>query len=237
VSESGGKELGKGSAIVFPRPMDFNGRVTEILVATRNRHKVGEINVILGPGFRCKSLADYGDAPEVVEDARTFAGNARKKALTVAGWVRGRSGLQVDYVLADDSGLEVDALAGAPGVHSARFAAEESGRSGNATDAANNAKLVQLLAKVPASERTARFRCVLALVERGGAGRDWLFDGACEGRIDFHPRGSGGFGYDPLFLPTGHEVSFAELGEAIKNQISHRAQALEKLKQHFQTGA
>jgi XTP/dITP diphosphohydrolase len=70
----------------------------------------------------------------------------------------------------------------------------------------------------------------------GGAGGDWLFDGACEGRIDFHPRGSGGFGYDPLFLPTGHEVSFAELGEAIKNQISHRAQALEKLKQHFQTG-
>lgn len=143
-----------------------------------------------------------------------------------------------DYVLADDSGLEVDALQGAPGVHSARFAADDltAGTPGrdNTPDAANNAKLLRLLADVPSERRAARFRCVLALVPTHSTGtappRAEMFEGVCEGRIRFAPSGRKGFGYDPLFVPAGHEQSFAELGEEIKNRISHRANALRKLK-------
>ena len=226
------------------------GAVTTLLIATRNAHKVGEIAAILGPGFRCLSLADAGDLPPVVEDAPTFAGNAVKKAETVARALSPRppetSGRL--FVLADDSGLEVDALGGAPGVHSARFAAPDAGTGGNSPDADNNAKLLRLLAGVPPARRTARFRCVLALVEvcdgRAGlpVGQDarprvptapQLFEGACEGRIDFAPRGAGGFGYDPLFIPLGQEQSFAELGEDVKNGLSHRANALAKLRAWF----
>jgi len=139
-------------------------------------------------------------------------------------------------VLADDSGLEVDVLQGAPGVLSARFAACENGPEGNAPDAANNAKLLHLLSDVPPNRRTARFRCVLALV--GGDRQPepvcpLLFEGTCEGRIAFAPRGQGGFGYDPLFVPDGFEQSFAELGEEIKNGLSHRFRALEKLRRHL----
>ncbi len=148
------------------------------------------------------------------------------------------------WVLADDSGLEVDALQGAPGVYSARFAAVDPFKDGNTPDGDNNAKLLRLLQGVPAEQRTARFRCVLALTPvtaefqasappagcPGEAARTELFDGTCEGRIDFGPRGQGGFGYDPLFIPNGFEQSFAELGAAVKDRISHRAQALGKLK-------
>jgi XTP/dITP diphosphohydrolase len=136
-------------------------------------------------------------------------------------------------VLADDSGLEVDALGGAPGVHSARFAALDSGKPGHLSDAANNAKLLLLLKEVPAGKRTARFRCVMALARtdlKSGSSDLQLFEGVCEGRIGFEPRGQNGFGYDPLFGPDGFEESFAELGEEIKNRLSHRARALEKLK-------
>ena len=149
------------------------------------------------------------------------------------------------WVLADDSGLEVDALNGAPGVHSARFAAVDALQDGNTPDADNNAKLLRLLRDVPAETRTARFRCVLALTPvvsepvasaspvcyAGEAPQTQIFDGACEGRIDFAPRGHGGFGYDPLFIPNGYKQSFAELGASVKDRISHRAQALGKLKQ------
>jgi XTP/dITP diphosphohydrolase len=144
-------------------------------------------------------------------------------------------------VLADDSGLEVDALSGAPGVHSARFAAIGAGPRGaspakigaNSSDADNNAKLLDLLKDVPMPQRTARFRCVLSVIQvkppqPSAAGH--LFEGVCEGRIALEPRGRGGFGYDPLFVPTGYQLSFAELGDDVKNKISHRAQALEKLK-------
>jgi XTP/dITP diphosphohydrolase len=137
------------------------------------------------------------------------------------------------HVLADDSGLEVDALNGAPGVVSARFAALDSGAKGNSTDALNNAKLLRLLQPVPLEKRTARFRCVLALVEMGpgrSVGQPRVFEGTCEGRIGFAPKGAGGFGYDPLFFPKGYGASFAELGEALKNRISHRAQALGRLR-------
>ena len=139
-------------------------------------------------------------------------------------------------VLADDSGLEVDALNGAPGVHSARFAAMDSessaGAAQNSTDADNNAKLLRLL-QWEQDKRAARFRCILSLIavkppQPSLAGH--LFEGVCEGRIALQPSGQGGFGYDPLFIPYGHQLSFAELGPEVKNQISHRAQALKRMR-------
>jgi XTP/dITP diphosphohydrolase len=214
-------------------------RVTTIVIATRNAHKVDEIRAILGSGYQILTLNDFPDPPKVVEDADTFAGNATKKAVELARWLavtfpptRHASPL---FVLADDSGLEVDALGGAPGVHSARFAALVSAKSGNTPDADNNAKLLQLLKDVPLKKRRARFHCVIALVQvpspKSTVHSPQLFDGACEGRIGFAPRGKNGFGYDPLFVPVGLEKTFAELGEDVKNQLSHRAKALEKLKE------
>ena len=204
------------------------------MIATCNRHKVSEIRAILGGDFRYLTLADVPGAPAAVEDAPTFAGNAAKKATELAAHLLTHHfSLVTDgAVLADDSGLEVDALGGAPGVHSARFAALDRGAvetAGNSPDADNNAKLLRLLMQVPLEQRTARFRCVIALARLGG-GSVATFDGVCEGRIEFAPRGQGGFGYDPLFVPAGFDRSFAELGEEEKNRLSHRAAALTKLK-------
>jgi XTP/dITP diphosphohydrolase len=204
--------------------------MTVILLATRNPHKIAEIRRILGAGFRVLSQLDFPDAPAVAEDAGTFAGNAAKKAEGLAGWMEDPLDAPF-YVLADDSGLEVDALGGAPGVLSARFAAGDAAAPANSTDAANNAKLLRLLADVPLERRTARFRCVLALATRGRP--TLLFDGVCEGRIAFAPCGTGGFGYDPLFVPEGCSESFAALGEEVKNKISHRARALAGLRLHL----
>jgi XTP/dITP diphosphohydrolase len=214
--------------------------MTTLLIATRNAHKVGEIAAILGEGFRYLKIKGDDDLPVVVEDAPTFAGNAAKKAETIARTMLLRTQSRLPdaqekfFVLADDSGLEVDALGGAPGVHSARFAAMDASREGNSPDADNNAKLLRLLADVPKARRTARFHCVLALVEVDRSVpllTPQLFDGVCEGWIDFAPRGRGGFGYDPLFIPLGQEKSFAELGESVKNGLSHRAKALAKLRE------
>jgi len=223
--------------------------MTTLIVATRNAHKVEEIHSILAGDFQFLTLRDFPAAPAVIEDAPTFAGNATKKAVELAKWVGGQipnSKFQTPmFVLADDSGLEVDALQGAPGVHSARFAALDTGHAGNSSDAENNAKLLRLLRDVPADIRTARFRCVIALtpiVESHPTGASpvcaanehelmtELFDGVCEGKISFTPSGAKGFGYDPLFVPNGFTQSFAELGEDVKNRISHRAKALEKLR-------
>jgi XTP/dITP diphosphohydrolase len=214
-----------------------------LLLATRNAHKVGEICAILGDKLRYLTLNDFPDAPQVVEDAGTFAGNAAKKAVELAHWLsqtgraEGGSGNARTLVLADDSGLEVDALDGAPGVHSARFAALDSGQAGNSPDAENSAKLLRLLKDVPAAKRTARFRCVIALATVGGPQsaihNPQLFSGACEGRIGFEPRGQNGFGYDPVFIPTSFAQTFAQLGDEMKNSLSHRAGALAKLKRHF----
>ncbi|HEX9045684.1 MAG TPA: non-canonical purine NTP pyrophosphatase, partial [Verrucomicrobiae bacterium] len=141
--------------------------MTTILIATRNAHKVGEIRAILGPQFQFLTLNDIADAPKVMEDADTFAGNAAKKAGELARWLaQNRAGRQKAgggslFVLADDSGLEVDALGGAPGVHSARFAALD--KTENSHDADNNAKLLRLLQNVPLEKRVARFRCIIAL--------------------------------------------------------------------------
>ena len=231
--------------------------MTTLVLATRNAHKAEEIQAILsspGSHLRLLTLRDFPAAPAVVEDALTFAGNATKKAVELARWL---SQLQISkfkfetsnsaFVLADDSGLEVDALNGAPGVYSARFAALGT-EQGNSPDAANNAKLLRLLERVPADRRTARFRCVLALTPlivpapKGASPvcaadelemQTELFDGVCEGRIAFAPTGAGGFGYDPLFIPEGHQQSFAELGETTKNVLSHRARALSKLKERL----
>jgi len=210
--------------------------VKTFLIATRNAHKVGEIRSILGGEFQFLALTDFPGAPAVVEDADTFAGNATKKAVELARWLQASAGAKIPddlWVLADDSGLEVDALNGAPGVYSARFAAVDQFKDGNTPDADNNAKLLRVLSDVPAEKRSARFRCLIALTPAGGTQDELpteLFDGACEGRIDFSTHGLGGFGYDPLFIPAGFEQSFAQLGEAVKDRISHRAQALEKLK-------
>ncbi len=211
--------------------------MTTLLIATRNQHKVGEIRAILGARFQFLTLNDFSAAPKVIEDAATFAGNATKKAIKLARWLSNSSLITRHsslFVLADDSGLEVDALNGAPGVHSARFAALD--KNENSSDADNNAKLLRLLKEVPLEKRTARFRCMIALVEinsPAAVAHPQLSDGACEGKILFTPRGQNGFGYDPLFVPDGFAQSFAELGEDLKNKLSHRAHALAKLKDYL----
>jgi XTP/dITP diphosphohydrolase len=182
----------------------------QLLIATRNAHKFREITAILGlPDLKLLDLAIFPDMPAVEEDGDTFEANAAKKAASLAT----ASGL---WTLADDSGLEVDRLGGEPGVRSARYAGEPS------NDAANNRKLLRMLEG--AGDRKARFRCAVALASP--AGTTQAVEGRCEGRLLAVPRGSGGFGYDPLFVPDGYEQTFAELEPAIKNRISHRAQAL-----------
>ncbi len=226
-----------------------------LVIATRNAHKVGEIRAILGEGFRYLTLNDFPAAPEVAEDAGTFAGNATKKAVDLARWLSqfgsATQRAEPTYVLADDSGLEVDALNGAPGVHSARFAALDTGKPGNSATADNNAKLLRLLRDVPAERRTGRFRCVIALTptmppapENASPAcsanefelQTRVFEGACEGGIGFELKGKNGFGYDPLFTPRGYSETFAELGEEIKNSLSHRGKALAALKAALQRG-
>jgi XTP/dITP diphosphohydrolase len=223
-----------------------------LVIATRNVHKVQEIRDILGAKFECFDLSRFSGAPEVVEDAGTFAGNATKKAVELAKWLSVQDTPEASrntFVLADDSGLEVDTVGGAPGVHSARFAAMDKGQQGNSSAAENNAKLLRLLKDVPREKRAGRFRCVLALTPILKAGQEGasptcyadefetatqLFEGTCEGRIILEEKGQGGFGYDPLFVPEGYELTFAELGEEIKNGLSHRARALERLRSWFE---
>ena len=202
-----------------------------LILASRNAHKAEEIAAILGDGFTVQTLAKFPAAPEVVEDGDTFAANAVKKATETAAWFGNQALGQArpDFVLADDSGLAVDALGGAPGVRSARYAGGDS----NAPDAANNAKLLRELDGVPDGNRGAQFQCVLALAALGQAAEVRTFDGMCRGRIAQTQSGQGGFGYDPLFIPDGHNLSFAELGRDVKNRISHRARALAKLADHF----
>jgi XTP/dITP diphosphohydrolase len=225
--------------------------LTTLILATNNAHKVGEIRAILGQHFQFRTLADFPNPPKVVEDAPTFAGNAAKKAVELARYLSARAHESSSYVLADDSGLQVDALNGAPGVHSARFAAIERGQQGNSADGDNRAKLLRMLKDVPAENRTARFRCVIALTPLGehpkrGASpvcyadefeiETELFEGICEGRIEFSEKGQGGFGYDSLFTPSGYSQTFGELPEEVKNGLSHRAKALEKLQIRLKAG-
>ena len=200
-----------------------------LLIASRNAHKAGEIGAILGNEFTILTLATFPDAPPVIEDGDSFAANATKKSREIATWLENQA--LPDYILADDSGLEVDALGGAPGIHSARYASGE--KQGNATDADNNAKLLREMADIPEADRGAQFRCILALTPLGQAVRTKLFEGICRGRISQSEAGGGGFGYDPLFIPDGFTQSFAELGSATKNTLSHRAKALANLAAFF----
>jgi XTP/dITP diphosphohydrolase len=223
--------------------------IRRIIVATRNLHKSSEIAAMLGNSLHVSTLRDLINPPEVIEDQMTFTRNATKKAVTLAEWLANQNPQTPDattggvFILADDSGLEVDALQGAPGVYSARFAAPP-GHPGNSPDSENNAKLLQLLHNQP-RPWTARFRCVLALTPLPSAAPQnfsttcllteaevatRIFEGACEGQIIPEAKGAHGFGYDPLFVPNGFSQSFAELGEETKNEISHRAAAMKKLR-------
>lgn len=190
-----------------------------LIVATHNAHKTGEIREILGDLF--DPIEDLTAVPELEppdEDGVTFAENSAIKALAAS-----RENPDA-FVLADDSGLEVDALNGEPGVLSARYAGE------GATDAANRDKLMVELSGVEAGggDRTARFRCVVTIARNGEILQQ--FDGTCEGHIADAMSGEGGFGYDPLFVPDGHEETFAELPVETKNQMSHRGRALESFR-------
>jgi XTP/dITP diphosphohydrolase len=186
-----------------------------ILIATRNPGKVKEITVILeDSGWSFCSLQEFESVETPEENGETYSDNAILKARHYAA----ATGM---HALADDSGLEVDALGGAPGVFSARYAGE------NASDAIRRKLLLSELAKIDAKDRRARFVAVVAIARPDGTILN-LSEGICEGIITSVPRGTGGFGYDPLFIPDGYDQTFAELPENIKNSISHRAQALMK---------
>lgn len=184
-----------------------------ILLASRNEHKIEELRSSLNPlGIELKSSYDYPDLEEVEEDKNTLEGNALKKA----GYYYRQTGLPS---LSDDTGLEVDALDGRPGVYSARYAGE------SATYQDNTDKLLDELAGVEQKDRTAQFRTVVAFVTKEGT---HTFEGVCRGQILREERGDKGFGYDPVFRPDGYEQTFAELDPEVKNRISHRGKAIQK---------
>ncbi len=192
----------------------------KLVVATTNKGKLKEIRVVLkNLPIELLTLEDIGFNEGIVEDKDSFEGNAIVKATVVAK----KSNY---FVMADDSGLEVDALDGAPGIYSARYAGE------GADDKKNNIKLLEELASIPKEKRTARFRCVIALATPSEV--IGTADGVCEGSIDFKEEGQNGFGYDSLFIPEGYDQTFGCIESEIKNKISHRAQALKKLAQLVQ---
>lgn len=189
----------------------------ELVIATRNKHKIKEIKKLLeGMPIEVISLLDGNwDIPEVVEDGSSFKENATKKAQAVCK-ATGK------YTLADDSGLEVDALGGQPGIYSARFSGE------NASDRDNNVKLLTMIKDIPADRRGAQFRCAAAIASPDG--KIDVVEGICRGEIGLTEEGGQGFGYDPIFIPVGYNMTFAELSMDVKNKISHRGRALEKAK-------
>ena len=194
----------------------------QLIVATRNAHKTREIAKILGSAFAVQDLTAHPEIPEIAESGASFEENARLKAFAVSKKLPG-------LVIADDSGLEVEALGGAPGIQSARYAGV------NASDKEKIAKLLTQLAKADAecNQRRARFCCVLAVARDGQLLA--TFEGVVEGKIAERPCGSHGFGYDPVFIPDGFEETFAELPVDVKNNISHRAKAIRKLQAKLST--
>ena len=188
----------------------------ELVVATRNRHKTREVQPILGPAFSVRDLGEHPEVSEIRESGTSFEENAKRKALAASKQLPA-------LVIADDSGLEVDALGGAPGIYSARYA------GANATDTDKIDKLLRELARVRATEdgRRARFRCVVALARNGNL--LGTFEGIAEGSIADEARGASGFGYDPIFIPEGLKQTFGELPTEVKNTISHRAKAIRAL--------
>ena len=195
----------------------------QLIVASGNAHKVKEFDGLLeASGFEVFSAKVCGGMPDVLEDGDTFGANARIKALALRALAPKDA-----WIVSDDSGLEVDALGGAPGIYSARYAGE------GASDLHNLNKLLLELEEKPAAQRAARFRCVLCLIDPSG--REQFFDGACEGRIAKAPAGAAGFGYDPVFVPEGHSESFAILGESIKSKLSHRGLAVLAMRRCFES--
>ena len=193
----------------------------DIVLATRNKKKAEEMRRILSeviPGVRILTLDDFPACPEVKEDGETFEANAIKKARHVSAF----TGLRA---IADDSGLEVEALGGAPGVLSARYAGKE------ADDAKNLSKLLQEMRDVPEDKRGARFVCCIALANPDGDVR--TFTGYVKGRIGREPKGTNGFGYDPVFYPEGYDRTFAEMSSTEKDALSHRGMALRMLRRYF----
>lgn len=186
------------------------------LLATRNPRKTREFAEILEDEFEVTDLSSVPTALEIEETGQTFAENAILKAVAIS---KGQTG----FVAADDSGLEVDALGGAPGIFSARYVGK------NGTDRENIDKLLREMAQARGDQRSARFRCVIALAREGRLLE--TFEGTVEGTIIASSRGSHGFGYDPVFMPTGFDKTFGELSAAIKNKISHRAKAIAALRQ------
>lgn len=187
----------------------------ELIIATKNAGKAKEFQQFFAQlHIRVKSLLDFDDLPDVEETGTTFAENARLKAETIAE-------LLDMPVLADDSGLEIDALQGRPGIYSARYAGEDK------DDEANIRKVLEEMQSVPMEKRTARFVCVLALAEKGK--ETVITEGYCEGKIALHPAGENGFGYDPIFIPEGYTNTLAELDPSVKQEISHRRHAMDQL--------
>ena len=180
-----------------------------LIIATRNAHKTAEIRAMIGDRFEVLDVTSFPECPEIEETGTTFLENARLKAEGISRVIDG-------WVLSDDSGLEVDALGGAPGVWSSSFGGEE----GN--HALNNARLLREMEGK--ADRRARFRCTMVLAQSGNEVA--YFSGTVEGTIIADARGAMGFGYDPLFVPEGHTATFAELGDEVKNSLSHRARAL-----------
>ncbi len=196
--------------------MSASGTAPRLVIASRNRKKAAEIRDLLAPhGIEVLGVADFPNVPEVVEDGSTFAANAVKKAAATARAVG-------HWTLGEDSGLEVAALAGAPGIYSARFSGP------NATDEANNAKLMSELAAVPDERRSARYVCNAALADPSGT-IVLQVEAYCRGRITREPRGTNGFGYDPYFLIPEYHRTFGELSPAVKRRLSHRGRAFERL--------
>ncbi len=188
--------------------------MTELVIATRNKKKLKELKRYLrSAGAEIHSLTDLGRTPRVREDKNTFRENAVKKACLISRYTGG-------LVLADDSGLEVRALKGRPGVKSARFA----GPGKNDID--NNRKVLRLLRRVPSGRRGARFVCAIAIADKGKVVK--VIEEDCKGKIAFSMRGGHGFGYDPLFLIPKYNKTFGELGARVKDRMSHRAKALKK---------
>ncbi len=190
-----------------------------ILLATRNRHKTREIQTMLGEGVIVTDATQAPELPEIEETGVTFEENSKLKAEGISRHVSG-------IVLADDSGLEVDALGKEPGVYSARYAllGMPQGTELESIDEANTALVLEKMTGVPHELRTARFRCVLAVAEKGATLA--VFDGTIEGILATEVRGEGGFGYDPIFMPLGYQETFGELPAEVKHTMSHRSRAL-----------
>lgn len=191
-------------------------KIKELVVATKNKKKLREIRQLLdGAEIKLCALSDFHRAPNVKETGLTFKENAAKKATRIAKFTK-------KFTLGEDSGLEVKALAGAPGIYSSRFAGWPK------DDKKNNKKLLRMLKGVPLYKRKATYKCAVALADKEGLIK--VVEGSCSGVIGYEPKGRYGFGYDPLFIIPKYKKTFAQLGERVKHMMSHRAKAFKKIK-------